>query len=322
MLKSIQLRISRVHYGGDSIGRDIRIEIEAFAKLFAIDKRVNPGETKEINQEVSRIETDQTSVRTGISLTVIEKDLLFRDVGNVAHDIEVDTTSIRPQRFVFKVEVREHRSLLDKLFWGGRKAVFEIELEARISEIERYTPDQGDGWLVTVHERGEEMSLPAYVKVYPKYIKDGREYFIPAEGAHRSELLSVRLQNDGSSYLISSVQHEPMVQAAYSISKKTFTLNGKRYKTVDYPEAPWKKGTYNIGIPDYPHGRNDTYTEAVKQKVWFPIGFESARYLHVGARSLGCMTITETARWMEIYNALIKARKGDLQSVGVVKVID
>lgn len=30
----------------------------------------------------------------------------------------------------------------------------------------------------------------------------------------------------------------------------------------------------------------------------------------------------ETTRWMEIYNALIKARKGDSESVGVVEVID
>ena len=34
------------------------------------------------------------------------------------------------------------------------------------------------------------------------------------------------------------------------------------------------------------------------------------------------MTIIETTRWMEIYNALIKARKGDLKNVGTVEVID
>jgi hypothetical protein len=34
------------------------------------------------------------------------------------------------------------------------------------------------------------------------------------------------------------------------------------------------------------------------------------------------MTIIETARWMEIYSALIKARKGDLKNVGTVKVVD
>ena len=66
----------------------------------------------------------------------------------------------------------------------------------------------------------------------------------------------------------------------------------------------------------------DRVAEAIKQKVWFPIDFESARYLHVGARSAGCMTIIETTRWMEIYSALIKARKGDLKNVGTVEVVD
>jgi len=44
--------------------------------------------------------------------------------------------------------------------------------------------------------------------------------------------------------------------------------------------------------------------------------------LHTGSRSLGCITIVDTERWMEIYNALIKARKGDFMSVGVLEVID
>ena len=42
------------------------------------------------------------------------------------------------------------------------------------------------------------------------------------------------LKKDGSSNLISGVQHEPMALALNSISKKTFTLNGKIYETVDY----------------------------------------------------------------------------------------
>ena len=113
-----------------------------------------------------------------------------------------------------------------------------------------------------------------------------------------------------------------MISAKYSISEKVFMLKGKKYKAVDYSEAPWEKGIYDIGIPDYPHGSNNTYTEAIKQKVWFPINFENARYLHVGARSVGCMTIIETTRWTEIYSALIKARKGDFKNVGVLKVID
>ena len=44
--------------------------------------------------------------------------------------------------------------------------------------------------------------------------------------------------------------------------------------------------------------------------------------LELGGLSLGCITVTETKRWMEIYNALIKARKGDFMSVGILEVVD
>ena len=52
------------------------------------------------------------------------------------------------------------------------------------------------------------------------------------------------------------------------------------------------------------------------------MGHIGDRYLHTGQRSLGCITIIENARWLEIYNILIKARKNDFVSVGVIEVID
>ena len=56
--------------------------------------------------------------------------------------------------------------------------------------------------------------------------------------------------------------------------------------------------------------------------MWFRIGHSGDRYLHPGRVSAGCISITETARWMEIYDVLIKARKGDLMSVGILEVVD
>jgi glycerol-3-phosphate dehydrogenase len=56
--------------------------------------------------------------------------------------------------------------------------------------------------------------------------------------------------------------------------------------------------------------------------TWFRIWHGGERYLHTGSRSLGCITIVDTERWMEICNTLIKALKGDFMSVGVIEVID
>ncbi len=66
----------------------------------------------------------------------------------------------------------------------------------------------------------------------------------------------------------------------------------------------------------------DNLDRSSRAKTWFRIGHEGERYLHTGGRSLGCVTITEVEKWNEIYNKLIKARKGDFLSVGVLEVID
>jgi len=84
-----------------------------------------------------------------------------------------------------------------------------------------------------------------------------------------------------------------------------------------------EKGAYDIEIPDYPHPGGARYQqEAPRAKTWFRVGHSGERYLHAGGRSLGCITIIEISRWGEIYNSLIKARKGDSASVGVLEVVD
>ena len=117
-------------------------------------------------------------------------------------------------------------------------------------------------------------------------------------------------------------KYEPPARVTYSVSKKVLTLKGKRYKADDDPKNPWRKGLYDIEIPDHPHRGGLNYPEAGRGTVWFRIGHSGERYLHPGRVSAGCISITETTRWMEIYNALIKARKGDFMSVGVLEVVD
>ena len=321
MLKSIHLKLLKIKYGDNSVGRNIRVEVEILDKSLRINKRIKPGTMSEINHEVGRIETDQELFQAEVFITVIEKDFLFNDIGSTKGNIKISTAVTKSQQFIFEVQVRESRSIFGK-FWGSKTAIFEIELEVEVNEIERYIPSTKDGWFATWNEKGEEISLPEYVKVNPKYIRNEREYFVPLEGLYRNELLSAKLQDEGSSYLISNVQHKPMVRATYSISKKIFILNGKKYKATDYPDAPWKRGTYNIGIPDYPHGNNYSHAGAKSREDWFGVDFEKEKYLHIGASSLRCMTIIETARWMEIYSILISARKGDFKSVGEVSVVD
>ncbi len=325
MLKSIQLTLSKIKYSGESIGDDIRVEIEALGKSLRVDKRVAAGTTAEVNQVVGSFETDRKSFEFNTQVTVIEKDLLFNDVGSASGEIKVDATITEPQQFPFEIKIDETRSILGKP-WGGKTAAFEITLTASVSDLMKYIPNDeiGHGWITVVLENDKvEIPLPAYLKVKPERIQDGREYFSIMEGPYRGKSASVILNENGSSQLISGIEHVGPARMSYSISKKIFVLKGKKYKTVDYRDFPWQKGLYDVEIPDYPHPGGENYEEdAPRAKTWFRIGHDGERYLHAGGRSLGCMTVIEITRWFEIYDALIKARKGDFTSVGILEVVD
>ncbi|MBU2081834.1 hypothetical protein KKH14_00125 [Patescibacteria group bacterium] len=324
MAKSIQLKLSKIKYSGDSIGDDIRVEIEVLSKFLRIDKTIKVGTTVEINKDIGGFETDQKSFKTNARITIFEKDVLFNDIGSIEGDIKIDTSITKPQQVIYKVEIKETRSVLGKV-WGKKTAIFEITLEANVVNVIKYIPDKGDGWLkVQIENTKTTESLPAYLKVKVEYIKNKREYFTILEGAYRNKLASVKLKKDGASHLISNIQHKPEVRATYSISKKTLTLvDGKIYSAADYKNELWKKGLYDIEIPDYPHSGGVRYEkQAPKAKTWFRIGHGGEKYLHTGAVSRGCLTVTETIRWDKIYDALIRARKPDFMSVGVLEVID
>ena len=326
MLKSVQLKLLKIKYSGDSIGRDIRVELEVFGKFLRVDQRIKANTTVEMNREIGRFETNQESFQVDVLLTIIEKDLLFNDIGNIKDGVKVSMTVTKPQHFVFEVPVKENRSMLGK-FWGTRTATFEITLKAEVSDPVRYIPDldasQGFLKVWLDNDESKEEFLPAYLKLKIERADTKREHFTILEGAYRGRSASVKFKSDGSSWLISGVRHEPMARATYSISQKALILKGKKYKTIDYPAVPWQKGLYDIEIPDYPHGSGRRYLNQSKRSMtWFRIGHSGERYLHTGGRSLGCITVIETKRWMEIYNALIRARKDDFMSVDVLEVVD
>ena len=64
------------------------------------------------------------------------------------------------------------------------------------------------------------------------------------------------------------------------------------------------------------------YPDASHARTWSRIGHRGRSYLHPGAMSLGCVTVTETAWWEELYHLPIVARKGDGVSVGVLRVVE
>lgn len=323
MLKNIQLKLLNIKYNGESVGDDIRVEIEALGKFLRIDKRIRVRTAAQVNQTISIFETDQKIFEFNTRVVVIEKDLLFNDVGNGSVDIKVDTAIIKPQKFSCKIEIKETRSIFGKI-WGNRVAIFEIMLETQVSEAIMCTPRTKDGWLKVILEKDKTMiSLPPFLKIKTDGIIGKRERFVILEGVYRGQAGTVKLLPDGSSQFISIVGYSSMVRAKYSISKKLFELEGAEYKVSDHPNTPWKKGLYDIEIPDAPHKIPKEYLEKAKfARIWFRIGHVGEKYLHTGRVSLGCMTITEIEKWDELCEVLLKARKGDLISIGIVEIVD
>jgi hypothetical protein len=253
---------------------------------------------------------------------VTEKDALFNDANNIEKLVRVNTENLKPEKFVCIIELREKRFWKN---WGKSIAKFEVTVEALVIEAIKYIPDVDNGWFKVKMVSGDIAYLPAFLKVQSEYVDKGREYFTILEGFYKNQKASVSLdnENNNNSRLLVDVKHEPLVYLQYSISKKKLIIGNKKYAATDYTETPWKKGWYDIELPDYPHTGGRGYLDgSSRAKTWFRIGHEGDRYLHTGRRSLGCITITEIEKWNEIYNTLIKARKGDFLSIGVLEVVD
>ncbi len=327
MLASLQLKLLKIGYSGDSIGRDIRVEIEVLDKSLRVDKRIKAGTTVEINREVGIFETDRGLFQAGIFITVIEKDLLFNDVGSVNGSVKINTTLAKPQQFVFEVQVREARSILGK-FWGKATAIFEITLEAIVLDAILFISlEQGKGgWTnVKLENKNIEIALPAYLKVKLEGQDPKRQYFTILEGPWQSERASVKIRSDGVSHLESTNRQTDPVHLIYHRSKNLLKFRNKTYQIRDYRNDldPWKRELYDIKIPDHPHEGGQHYLDRAKlATIWFKTTHRSGnRYIHAGAYSLGCVTLTEIERWDELCQTLMKARKGDGESVGFLEVV-
>ncbi len=323
MVRNIRLMLSKITYTGGSVGRDIRVEVGVLGTMFRLNKLIKPGQTLAINSDIGNFTTDHRRFHADVSVTVIEKDWLFNDTGSAVVKINIDTAMNKHQQFIAQIQVKEKRSKSAK---NKKTANFEVMLQAEVFELIRYVPDldAGDGFLnVILEDDKKTQSLPAYLQVRVERKDAKREYITILEGHYRGRSASIMARDDGSSWFIADIEHTPPARAQYSISQKIFFLNGKKYQTKDYPEYPWIKGLYDIEIPDYFHKGGRPYSSVSKRAgTWFKIGHAGERYLHAGSRSLGCMTVDEVTRWMKIYNELIKARKGDFMSVGMIEIID
>lgn len=318
MTKKISLKLKSIKYSGDSIGDDIRLEVDILGKSSSVKKNIKTGTQQKFDKIVGEFDTDKKIFESNINLRIIEDDPVFNDIGNLETKIKIDTSK-QNQEFSYEVSVKEFRVNFSKA-----KAIFVITLQAEILGPETYLSETQDGWLaVKIKGLVEEKSLPAFLRVKLLKSDNKRDYFNVLEGFYTGKQASVKKRPDNTSYIQNGILEREPTELVYSISKKSFTADDQTYVADDDPNNLLKLGIYDIEIPDAPHELGRKYLDRARfALVWFRIGHSGDRYVHTGSVSAGCLSMNEIKKWDSLCIKMLKARKGDRVSVGTLRVIE
>lgn len=187
------------------------------------------------------------------------------------------------------------------------------------------TNADGKGWMMVRWDADASTfpPLPQHLKVDHTGVAGGRDRFTVAEGTMTGRTASVSLKGDGSSYLTSTAPpHTGSASVTFHRATKTLRWTGGPTITAKSDVGPLPAGSYDLELPYEAHDIGAPYeSQTIFAKTWFRIGHAGDRFLHPGRVSLGCVTITDIPRWTDLYTYLIKARKGDGQSVGTITIV-
>ncbi len=187
--------------------------------------------------------------------------------------------------------------------------------------IKHITNADGKGGLIVRWPDGTTVpALPQYLRVEYLKAEAGREHFKVLEGLRAGSAASVKIKGPGQSYLANGDPQQPAgtIKFNRTTGQLWYGTSGPiQAKTLAANPAPL--GTYDLEIPDEVHSIGTPYLrDSPFATTWFRVGHSGDRFLHPGRISAGCVTVTDTKKWTEIYNYLIRRRKGDGKSVGMI----
>lgn len=318
-MKLLQLRLASVRYEGDNIGDDITIDVQAGSAFFTINKSLKAATQTPIGKIVAEFTAASNPAVIMMSASVTERDPLFNDSGSNAGEFPVALRGAGFQTFELTVSVEERGAVRT-----SGTAIFTLCFTVELAEAIRYLPPTSDGFTLVLEEPSRKrISLPTALAVQVERIAGGREYFLIREGPLKAKRASISLGSDKRSRLVAENPQTPPVQLVFSLSRgELSTEDGHSTYAAISELEPVSPGLYDLEIPDAPHAGGLAYPDAPHARTWFRIGHQGGSFLHPGSVSLGCVTVTETARWEELYHLLVAARKGDGISVGTLRVIE
>src|SRR3989338_11110598 len=188
--------VSGIFYFGD----DIRIEIDCLNHSVDVNKKIKHGSEMTLNIPVGSFTTDRYSFSLPLVVKVMERDLIYNDVGSAEKEVKVDVTAATPQHATVSIAIEETRNYKTK-----KKAVFEITFEAKVTETVSYLDPAHSkgGWTVVLSDAKKRVSLPDYIMVRLERQTPQRQYFKILEGGEelRGRKASVQIEPNGVRHL-------------------------------------------------------------------------------------------------------------------------
>jgi hypothetical protein len=207
------------------------------------------------------------------------------------------------------------------------KNVYELEVFRKEFMATKYvTESDQHGWLdVRIDGLAHITSLPYACMVDARGVDPNnpqRELFTVLEGIRKGMSGSVRLTSRGTSQFGTNVNRRGPASVKFNRSTGLVTVGGLSMKAITDQGNPVPYGKWKLQIPDEKHpGGHSYFSRSNHATTWFRIMDGRDRYLHPGARTAGCVTVTEVEKWTSICELLTISRLGDGMHVGTIEVV-
>ena len=252
--KQLTVKLKRINYSGESLGNDIQLKITANGDTTTVKRKIEHNATVLLGNTVLKKEVMEGKIQIPINVQIIEQDPLYNDIGSGSSNFHIVFDGSEVQTHSFQVSVTG-----DSIGDRNKTARFTLEFEAELKSVGiKYVKNVSKrGWLSIRHEDGLTTPnvFPYTLKVQVTEVKNGRDFFIIQEGRLKGHKGSVRLTDEGTSFLTEEDLHTDPVHLIYSKENEIVQIAGmnKAYWAVLDSTNPIANGVYDLEIPYEPH---------------------------------------------------------------------
>ncbi len=117
------IKFKSISYLGDSVGNDIKIEVKIRGQIFTFNPPIKLNRILDLNSEIFNFDFISDKFEENVNIKVIEKDIIFDDVGEINQKIDINLSNNETQEFAFETRVQEIGTNFHKV-----TAIFKIVL--------------------------------------------------------------------------------------------------------------------------------------------------------------------------------------------------